>query len=106
MHPDLEAIVAADEECRSRVTLAEQRRDRELAAARAERDAAIAKWSAAAREALDGELQSIRSEGDARLRQLQDKQALVLSDLAKTGEQKFDEAVQLYLRIVCTPEQR
>lgn len=106
MHADLEAIVAADEECRSRVTLAEQRRERGLGSARADRDAAIAQRTAAAREAFDSELQSIRSSGDARLRALQEQQTQYLAALHETGEKHFDEAVRLYLRIVCTPEER
>ena len=50
MHLDLDAIVAADEEARSRVTVAEQRHERDAAAARAARDAAITARSAAASE--------------------------------------------------------
>lgn len=105
MHPDLAAIVAADEECRSRVTLAEERRERDLAAARAERDAVIARRAAAAREALESELKAIRADGDARLRELRDKQQGYLAALAAAGEKRFEEAVQIYLRIICMPEE-
>src|SRR5579872_3838249 len=86
MHPDLEAIVAADEECRSRVALAEQRRARQLADARGERDALIARRTAAARSAFDEELRSIEAEGNARLEQLRRKQADALSKLSAAGE--------------------
>lgn len=106
MHPELEAIVAADEECRSRVTLAEERRDRQHSAARAESDRALAKRTAAAQNALDAELAGIRAEGEARLRELQENQARYLASLAQAGERGLADAVDLYLRIVCTPEQR
>jgi hypothetical protein len=106
MHPDLEATVAADEECRSRVRLAEEHRERDLSAARAQRDAALAKRAGAAREALDRELQAIHSEGEARFRELREKQERYLASLAEAGERKLAEAAEVYLRIVCTPEER
>lgn len=106
MDADLEAIIAADEECRSRVALAEQRRDRQLATARGERDALIAGRTAAAQSAFDDELRSIDAEGSARLEKLQTKRAADLAELSAAGERRFDEAVQLYLRIVCTAEER
>ncbi len=53
MHPDLEAIVSADEECRSRVALAEQRHDRLVAAARGERDTVVAGLTVAAQSAFE-----------------------------------------------------
>lgn len=105
MHPDLDAIVAADEECRSRVKLAEQRRERDLASARAARDAAIARRTGAAHDTLDSELQAIRAEGEARFDEARNKQAQYLTALAEAGERKLEEAVQIYLRIVCTPEE-
>ena len=100
MHPDLEAVIAADEECRSRVTLAESRREREIAAARAQREAAIEKRRAAAIEAVEREVAAIRSEGDARLADLREQQRLYLQSLAKAGEENFDAAVQRYLSVV------
>jgi hypothetical protein len=101
MHPDLEGIVSADEEARSHVILAGDRRERELAAARAARDAAIEKRRRESSDALEGELQVIRTEGDARLAELQRQQALYVASLAEAGERKLDDAVTLYLRIVC-----
>lgn len=101
MHSDLEAIVSADEEARSRVTFAEERRDRELAAARAACDAAIQARRREVVDALDRELQAIRAEGDAAADALQRQQARYLATLAAAGERNFDEAVALYLRIVC-----
>jgi hypothetical protein len=101
MHPDLDAIVSTDEEARSRVALAESRRERELTAARAARDASIDARRREAGQALDGELQAIRAEGDARLAAIQRQQEQYLAGLAEAGERKIDDAMTLYLRIVC-----
>lgn len=101
MHPNLEVIVSTDEEARSRVTLAEERRERELAAARAARDAAVEARRTEASDALERELQAIGAEGDARVAGLQRQQAQYLATLVEAGERQFDDAVALYLRIVC-----
>jgi len=101
MHPDLEAIVSVDEEARARVALAADRRERELALATAARDAAIEGRRRQTRDALDRELQAIREEGDARLAAMERQQAQYLLTLAEAGEAKFEEAVAMYLRIVC-----
>ena len=101
MHPDLEVIVSADEEARSRVSFAEERSSRVLTAARAERDAAIEVRRKAASDALDGELQAIRAEADARVAELQQRQEQYLASLAEAGERRFDDAVEAYLHLVC-----
>lgn len=101
MHPDLELIVSADEEARARVALAEQRSGQEVAAARASRDAAIDARRAQALDALERELQRIRAEGDARVAALQEQQQEYLRSLSVAGDRKLDEAVAVYLRIVC-----
>lgn len=101
MHPDLELIVSADEEARSRVSLAEQRSEREVSAARATRDAAIDTRRKEAVDALERELQLIRAEGDARVAALQEQQQEYLRTLAAAGQRKLDEAVAVYGRIVC-----
>ena len=100
MHPDLEAIVSADEEARARVSLEEERRERELSSARAARDAAIEARRKDAADALERELQAIRSAGDARVAELQRQHTQFLTALAEGGERRFEEAVALYLRIV------
>jgi hypothetical protein len=101
MHPDLELIVSADEEARARVALEEQRREREVTAARTTRATAIDARKKEAAEALERELQLIRAAGDARVAALQEQQQEYLRTLADAGERKLDEAVKLYLRIVC-----
>lgn len=101
MHPDLELIVSADEEARARVALAEQRHERDVTAARSECDAAIAARRKEATDALDRELQVIRAGGNARIAELQRQQEQFRGALTAAGERKFDEAVALYLRIVC-----
>ena len=101
MHPDLELIVSADEEAQARVSLAEQRYDREVTAARTTRDAAIDARKKEASDALDQELQLIRADGDSRVAALQEQQKEYLRTLAEAGERKFDDAAAVYLRIVC-----
>lgn len=101
MHIDLEAIVSADEEARSRVAMAEEARDRDLSAARAARDSDIAGRRRETQDAFDRELRAIRDEGQARVAELQKQQAAYLLTLAEAGEQRFEEAVAVYLRIVC-----
>ena len=101
MHSDLELIVSADEEARARVVLAEQRHEREVTAARTERDTAIAARRKEASDALEGELQVIRGDGDERVAELKRQQEQFRAALAEAGERRFDEAVALYLRIVC-----
>jgi hypothetical protein len=101
VHADLERIVSADEEARSRVALAEQRQERELTAERAARDAAIEARRRDVQDALDRELQAIRSEGDAHVAELRRQHQQYLATLTAAGERRFDEAVALYRRIVC-----
>ena len=100
MHSDLEAIVAADEEARSRVALAEERRERELGAARAACDAATARRRAEVQAALDAELHAIEAAGDARLTELRARQEQYLAALREAGTRRFEEAVAAWLRIV------
>ena len=99
MHPDLEAIVSADEEARSRVTLEEDRRARELSEVRTVSDASIDSRRRAESDALETELRVIREDGDARIAALQRQQSEFLSALAANGERRFDEAVAVFLRI-------
>jgi hypothetical protein len=101
MHSDLELIVSADEEARARVALEEQRCEREVTAARTTRDTAIEARRKEAADALERELELIRADGDARVAALQEQQTEYLRTLAEAGERKFDDAVKLYLRIVC-----
>lgn len=101
MHADLERIVSADEEARSRVALAERGRERELTAERAARDAAVDARRREAQEALEQELRAIRSEGDGQVAALQRQQEEYRATLTAAGERRFDEAVALYRRIVC-----
>jgi vacuolar-type H+-ATPase subunit H len=101
MHPDLETIVAADEEARSRVAFAEERRQREVSAARAERDASIAARKKAATDALENELQVIRAEGDSRIETPRKQQDQYLASLAAAGELRSNDGVALFLRTVC-----
>ena len=100
MHPDLEAIVSADEEARSRVVLEEQRRDQELAAARGARDASMDARRREAAESLERDVRAIVAAGDARVAELERQQQQFLAALSETGERRFEEAVALFLSIV------
>ena len=101
MHPDLEWIVSADEQARAHVAMAEQRRDGAISSARAARDDAIGARRREANDALERELRAIREDGDRRAGELQRQQAQYLATLADAGQRRFEEAVALYLRIVC-----
>ena len=103
MHPDLEAIVAADEEGRARVHTAEERRDSTLAATRNECDAALVSRRAAAIAAVNDEVSAIEREGDARAAEARQRNEAYLRLLATAGEHAFDEAVEQYTRIVLRP---
>ena len=100
MTPDLQTVVAADEEARARVEMAETRRERDVASARAARDAAILSRRNAAQEELDRELRAIRDDGERRLGEMKAQQAAFLAALAAAGDAKFDDAVAAYARIV------
>jgi hypothetical protein len=101
MHPDLEQIVSADEEARARVTLEEDRAQRDLAAAGAERDATVSARRKEASDAFELELRTIREDGDRRVAELHRQQTQYLGALAETGDRTFERAVTLYLRVVC-----
>ena len=101
MHPDLDAIVSSDEEARTHVARAENRREQELTSERAACDAAIETRRRKADESLRGELQAIRAEGDTRVAEIRRQQGQYLATLSEAGERTIDDAVALYLRIVC-----
>ena len=103
MHPDLEAVVAADEEGRARLATAEQRRDAALTAARNESEAAVAGRRAAALAMLNDEIGAIRRDGDARAAEARARNAEYLRLLAAAGEDAIEEAVGQYTRIVFRP---
>jgi DNA anti-recombination protein RmuC len=101
MHADLELIASADEEARARVGEEEARHGRDVAAARSACDAKLAARRAETAATLDAELRAIREEANRRVLELQRQQTEYLDALARAGERKFDDAVALYLKIVC-----
>lgn len=103
MHPDLESVVAADEEARARVANAERRQESALAAARVECDAAVASRRAEAAAQLDGEIHAITREGEARAAEARTRNADYLRLLGEAGDRAFDQAVEQYTRIVLRP---
>lgn len=100
MTTEIEAVAAADEEARSRLALAVAARERDVAGARAARDAAIAARRDAEEQALDRELRAIADDGEQRLAAMKAQQTSFRAALAAAGETKFDEAVAAYARIV------
>ncbi|HEV2721388.1 MAG TPA: hypothetical protein VG323_15305 [Thermoanaerobaculia bacterium] len=100
MTSELDAIAAADEEARSRVSLAVAARERDVGSARTARDAAIEARADAEQQALDRELRAIADDGEQRLAAMKAQQTTFLAALAAAGEAKLDQAVAAYARIV------
>jgi len=104
MHPDLEAILAADEESRARLAFATSAAERRLEELRAAAAAAKQQRVAAAQEALAAELAAIRRDGDGRMDELKRAHDEQLRSLAEIGDRQFEIAVRTYIDIVCNPE--
>ena len=103
MHPDLEAIVAADEEGRARVSTAEQRRNSTLDAVRNACDASIEARRAAALDALNAEIARIEAGGRSAVDEARKRNQEYLRLLAAAGERAFEDAVDHYTAIVLKP---
>lgn len=97
---ELEAVIAADEESRARLAFAEQKRDGEIAAARAEHDRAADERRRTSCDELDTELAAIREETDGELAKLRQSQERYLTALAAAGERQLERAAELYAQIV------
>lgn len=97
---DLEAIIAADEESRARLAFTEEKRDRDVAAARGEHDRAAEEGRRTSCDELDSELAAIRDETDGELAKLRQSQQRYLDALAEAGERQLEHAAELYAQIV------
>lgn len=100
MSSGLDAIVAADEEARARVTFAEKRLQRDIGTARADRQHEDAARHAAAEQALAAELAAIENETAVELDELRQAHETYLRALAAEGERNLEEAARTYAAIV------
>jgi vacuolar-type H+-ATPase subunit H len=100
MRAELEAVVAADEEARSRVSSAEERARRDVAAVREEVERQVADRRRAAEAALESELAAIRDEGDTAVAALHAREAAYRKTVTDGAAARVDAAAQLYARIV------
>jgi hypothetical protein len=103
MHPDLEAVIAADEEGRARIATAEARRDAALRDVRRDSDAALAARRSAAEAAVAAEIAAITREGEQRESEARRRNDEYLRLLAEAGERARAKAIEVYTRIVMRP---
>lgn len=100
MQSDLDQILAADEEARSRVTFAEKRLARDVATARAETGRAAESRRKAAETAVEAEIATIHVEGELAIADLRQRNQEYLEALRKTGEREMETAAATYAAIV------
>jgi hypothetical protein len=99
MHPDLEAIVSADEEARARVEAADRDAKSRVDAVRAEVSAAREARRQALDDALAREVAAIVTEAEREAAAIGDRRA-AYGDGGSDATQLIDRAVDLYVRIV------
>ena len=104
MHADLEAVLAADEESRARLALATSAADRRTSDARAAAQSDREQRLAAAEAKVAAEVDEIRRAGDERMAELKRAQDEQLRTLGGIGEAHFEDAVRVFIEIVCLPE--
>jgi hypothetical protein len=100
VHPDLEAIVAADEDARARVAAAEQRTRDRLRDAEASRDDRLAQRRRQAEEALQAELRSIGDEADHAVEARRQRRLARAEERDRRAEALLPAAVEACLRIL------
>jgi hypothetical protein len=100
MTADLDQILAADEECRTRITFAQKQIDRAMEDARAARANAMESRQRAAAATLGRELAAIREEGENRVADRRAALEQYLLRLAAAGEQQLESAARIYARII------
>ena len=100
MRPELEAVVAADEEARSRLSSAEERAKRDVTAVRAEVERQIAGRKQSSEADLERELVAIRAEGERAVSELQARETAYRETVAAAAAGRLAEAAQLFARIV------
>lgn len=100
MSSALEAIIAADEEARARVTFAERRLHRDVEGARAERQRDDDARRAPAEQELAAELAAIEAQSASEIEQSRRAHEEYLRALAAVGERELEEAARTYAAIV------
>ncbi len=96
----LDEILAADEECRSRISFAEKLKVREIDAARASHDQAVASQAAAAEAALEQEIRGITAAAERLVIEQRNVHDEYLRRLDEAGERKLEDAARLYTQII------
>lgn len=100
MHPDLAAVVEADEEARARVSAARAERERRIEAARAERAARDAAALDAARREVEAEAARVVAEATAEAGRREVARRAWLEARREQAEGRLDEAAELWARLV------
>jgi len=100
MTSELEAIVAADEESRARLSFAGQRRERDVASARARHEQSAEELRRDGCDALETEIAAIREASDREIETLRRSHERYLAALAEAGERRLAHAAELYAQIV------
>ena len=100
MRAELEAVVAADEEGRSRLSSADERAGRDVAAVREEVERQMTDRRRDAEAALESELAAIRAEGDAAVAALHAREAAYRKTVAEAASARLEPAARIYARIV------
>ena len=100
MRRELEQIVAADEEARSRVAFAEEQSARAVRAANDSADLLITSKRRTAAKQLEDEVDAIRAEGEAQIAEIRARDDDYLARAREAGEQQLQSAAELYARII------
>lgn len=100
MNPDLEAIVAADEEARARVEAAQNASEMLVNAARADRERRRQERYDELRTTLEEEERRIREAADQAVAERQAKRARYRETTRQAAETALPRAAELYARLV------
>lgn len=100
MTADLEKILLADEECRTRLAFAQKQLARALEDARAERQKLIEARQTAAAAALGREVAAIREEGEKQIAARRSALDAYLARLAAAGVEQLESAARTYAQII------
>ena len=100
MRSDLEEIIAADEECRSRIAFTEKLKARSVEEARAARQKAIDEQRRGAEAALDDEIALLRAEGESTVGGKLIEAERYRRRVAEEGERILERAAKVYAGII------
>jgi hypothetical protein len=99
-NPDLDALLAADEEARARVAAAEREAEAIVQAARAEHERRRVERSRAEQRQLDDEVRAIQEQAQAEADARRRRREAWRRDRRELLEQRLDEAAREWARIV------